>query len=112
MNKVICTYCNNESLAFDNFLDLSLSFTKGLQRLQEFTLERLLDHFLKEEPLDDEYHCSNCKKGRKSNRKFEFYKMPNILVIHLKRFKFGRTTYGSSKLNQAIKFPITNLDLT
>jgi ubiquitin C-terminal hydrolase len=63
--------------------------------LEDFDLIRLIEQFLKEETLSDEYHCTKCKKGRRAKRCFEFIRMPNILVIHLKRFRFSGTgRYG------------------
>lgn len=43
-------------------------------------------------------------------REFTLWKLPNILVIHLKRFHYGRTR--REKINHRIKFPIKNLDLS
>ena len=100
LSRIICLTCNNKSLAFDNFLDLSLSFTRGLKMLEECNLDRLIEHFLKPETLDDSYYCSKCKKHRKSEKKFSFWKLPKILVFHLKRFSFG--TFRKEKLNNKL----------
>jgi ubiquitin carboxyl-terminal hydrolase 2 len=54
-------------LAFDNFQDLSISFTKGLQQLNDVSLDRLMEKFLEEETLD-EYRCSKCKKTHKNKK--------------------------------------------
>ena len=39
----------------------------------------------------------------KCTKKFDLYKIPKILVIHLKRFTFGQ--FRKEKLNQNIVFP-------
>lgn len=49
-------------MAFDNFLDLSLSFSRAQRMVQDCDLIRLFDYFLKEEDLDDDYYCTKCKK--------------------------------------------------
>ncbi len=81
-------------------------------------LERLLEFFFKEEELDaDQYKCTNsiCEKKHKDFGNVSFakknylWKLPKILVIHLKRFNFGR--YRREKLDTMVKFPIKNLNM-
>ena len=50
------------------------------------------------------------KKLSKSRRKFLIWRVPNILIFTIKRFKFRK--FGSEKLQNKIKFPIDNLDLS
>jgi ubiquitin carboxyl-terminal hydrolase 2/21 len=109
MNKIICNTCKYESLSFDNFWDLSLSFTRGLGMLDSCELERMFEHFLKEEQLDDLFTCEKCKTKRKSTKKFVIWRAPKILVIHLKRFHFGKTR--REKIRQNVIFPVEGLDL-
>ncbi|EAS01964.2 ubiquitin carboxy-terminal hydrolase (macronuclear) [Tetrahymena thermophila SB210] len=108
MSKVTCQVCQSESIAFDNFMDLSLSFT-AFRILISFELDRLIKAFLKEENLDDTYYCKNCKKHTKSKRQFYIWQLPEVLVIHLKRFHFGSTR--REKINLDVTFPIQDLDM-
>ncbi|KAL4442898.1 hypothetical protein ABPG74_010787 [Tetrahymena malaccensis] len=108
MSKVICQVCQSESIAFDNFMDLSLSFM-AFRILNSYDLDRLINAFLKEESLDDTYYCKNCKKHTKSKRKFFIWQLPEILVIHLKRFHFGSTR--REKINYNVTFPIQDLNM-
>lgn len=108
-SKITCTRCNNESFAFDNFMDLSLSFTRSLSILAGFSLERMLEHFLKEEPLDEDFYCTQCKKPQKSKKKFTIWRLPHILVFHLKRFSQSR--FRREKLRHPITFPM-QLDMS
>src|SRR5690606_22497978 len=80
--------------------------TKGVH------LEDCLDEFAKEEILseDDPWYCPRCKEHRRASKKFELWKCPDILVIHLKRF--SSSTNRRDKLDCLIKFPIEGLDLT
>mgnify|MGYP001317673557 CR=1 FL=1 len=43
--------------------------------------------FLKKEKLEDKINCENCKMKTKTNKKYEFNKLSDNLIIHLKRFK-------------------------
>ena len=65
MSKIECSVCDFASLAFDNFLDLSLPFPKAaVSYTSQTTLERCLEAFTKTETLDgpEKYYCSKCKK--------------------------------------------------
>ncbi|KAL4491373.1 hypothetical protein ABPG72_008029 [Tetrahymena utriculariae] len=108
MSKVTCQVCQSESIAFDNFMDLSLSFM-AFRILNSYDLDRLIKAFLKEENLDDTYYCKNCKKHTKSKRQFYIWQLPDILVIHLKRFHFG--SMRREKINFNVTFPIQDLDM-
>ena len=82
LNSVECLKCSWRSVAFDNFLDISLSINSD-------NLNSMIENFLKSEEIH-QYRCSNCKRQVKANRKFKFYKLPKLLVVHLKRFEMGR----------------------
>ncbi|KAI4303595.1 hypothetical protein MLD38_039204 [Melastoma candidum] len=81
-------------------------------RQEAISLFSCLDAFLKEEPLgpDDMWYCPSCKKHRQATKKLDLWKLPDILVVHLKRFSHSR--YFKNKLNTVVNFPIHNLDLT
>lgn len=70
-----------------------------------------LDSFLKEEPLgpDDMWYCPRCKEHRQATKKLDLWRLPEILVFHLKRFSYSR--YLKNKLDTFVNFPIHNLDL-
>lgn len=110
LSRTVCSHCRNESLAFDNFWDLSLSFTRGLNMIGQCDLLRMLEHFLKEETLDDLFHCEKCKKKRKFKKNFAIWRLPKVLVIHLKRFHYGK--FKKEKIRNSVVFPVQNLDLS
>jgi len=110
LSRTKCTQCSYESLAFDNFWDLSLSFTRGLSILNKCDLTRMIEHFLKEELIDDLFYCEKCKQKRKFKKSFVIWRLPQVLVIHLKRFHYGK--YKKEKITQSVKFPVKNLDLS
>ncbi|MCJ1390087.1 CSN-associated deubiquitinating enzyme Ubp12 [Xylographa bjoerkii] len=71
-----------------------------------------LDEFGKAEILseNDAWFCPRCKEHRRASKKFELWKSPDILVIHLKRFSAqGRLR---DKLDVKVDFPIEGLDLS
>lgn len=76
------------------------------------TIEDCLNEFTKEEQLgeSDPWYCPNCKEFKQATKKFDLWKVPDILVVHLKRFSGGRIS--RDKIDSLIDFPISGLDLT
>ncbi|KAL1884440.1 hypothetical protein Plec18167_002028 [Paecilomyces lecythidis] len=76
------------------------------------TLNECLDEFGKEEILseNDAWYCPRCKEHRRASKKFELWKTPDILVMHLKRFSANRGF--RDKIDVVVDFPIEGLDLT
>lgn len=79
---------------------------------ESVSLYRCLDAFLKEEPLgpDDMWYCPGCKTHRQASKKLDLWRLPEILVIHLKRFSYSR--FMKNKLETYVDFPVDNLDLS
>lgn len=83
MNKTECLKCGYSSIAFDNYMDLSLSFPKK----SRCSLEDCLTSFISEERMQEcGYRCSKCKRKDNFSKQMTIWKLPKILVIHLKRF--------------------------
>ncbi|CAD8142522.1 unnamed protein product [Paramecium pentaurelia] len=108
LHSIKCCICSNSSYAFDTFQDTSLAFTRAFKILEDMDLDRLLDKYVIEETIDD-YYCSKCKKHQKVKRKFTIWRLPHILMFHIKRFDYRR--FSSDKLNHRVKFPL-ELDMT
>uniref|UniRef100_A0A5B7BYP1 Ubiquitin carboxyl-terminal hydrolase n=1 Tax=Davidia involucrata TaxID=16924 RepID=A0A5B7BYP1_DAVIN len=85
-------------------------FTKKSQ--ESVSLHKCLEAFLKEEPLgpEDMWYCPNCKKHQQASKKLDLWRLPEILVIHLKRFSYSR--FLKNKLETFVDFPIDEFDLS
>ncbi|CAO1617632.1 unnamed protein product [Jaminaea pallidilutea] len=79
---------------------------------KELNIEDCLDEFTREEQLgaEDPWYCPQCKEFRQATKKFDLWKVPDILVVHLKRFSAGRGL--RDKIDISVDFPIDGLDLT
>lgn len=79
---------------------------------QSVSLYKCLEAFLMEEPLgpEDMWFCPGCKKHRQAVKKLDLWRLPEILVIHLKRFSYSR--FLKNKLETDVDFPVDNLDLS
>ncbi|KDR80672.1 hypothetical protein GALMADRAFT_241045 [Galerina marginata CBS 339.88] len=82
------------------------------KRHKGISLRDCLDEFTKQEQLgeDDLWYCPQCKKHQQATKKFDLWKVPDILVVHLKRFSNNRTL--RDKIDTHIDFPIEGLDLS
>ncbi|KAK3124480.1 hypothetical protein QOZ80_7BG0587090 [Eleusine coracana subsp. coracana] len=71
-----------------------------------------LEAFLKEEPLgpEDMWYCPCCKMHQQAMKKLDLWRLPEVLVIHLKRFSY--TQFTRNKLETFVDFPISDLDLS
>ncbi|KZV66127.1 UCH-domain-containing protein [Peniophora sp. CONT] len=76
------------------------------------TLSDCLDEFTREEQLgsDDLWYCPGCKKHQQASKKFDLWGVPDVLVVHLKRFSSSRTL--RDKIDELVEFPVEGLDLT
>lgn len=55
-------------------------------------------------------YCPGCKKHCQASKKLDLWRLPEILVIHLKRFSYSR--FSKNKLETDVDFPVDNLDLS
>ncbi|KMT19301.1 hypothetical protein BVRB_1g013070 [Beta vulgaris subsp. vulgaris] len=82
-------------------------------RTEPLSLYSCLEAFLLEEPLvsePDMWKCPQCKERRQASKKLDLWRLPKVLVIHLKRFSYNRSI--KHKLDTFVNFPIYDLDLT
>jgi len=73
------------------------------------TLEDCLDAFAKEERIPEAY-CSNCRDFRVQMKRMSLWRLPPVVIIHLKRFQF--TQYMRRKLTDLVVFPLEGLDMS
>ncbi|XP_050165908.1 ubiquitin carboxyl-terminal hydrolase 8 isoform X1 [Myiozetetes cayanensis] len=107
-STVQCLTCHKKSRTFEAFMYLSLPLASS----SKCTLQECLRLFSKEEKLTDNnrFYCSHCKTRRDSLKKIEIWKLPPVLLVHLKRFSYdGR---WKQKLQTSVDFPLETLDLS
>ncbi|KAH7348660.1 hypothetical protein BKA65DRAFT_264222 [Rhexocercosporidium sp. MPI-PUGE-AT-0058] len=106
----MATWANAETLE-DPELE-ALQASRSLRRKNGITLDDCLDEFGKEEILSemDTWYCPRCKEHKRASKKFELWKTPDILIMHLKRFSSSQ--YRRDKLDVLVDFPLDGLDLS
>lgn len=72
-----------------------------------------LDLYFREEKLlgDNAWICPSCKKRTASVKKLTLWTLPDVFIIHLKRFRQSATLVRS-KLTTPVTFPLTGLDMS
>jgi ubiquitin carboxyl-terminal hydrolase 4/11 len=85
---------------------------RQMRRKNGISIDDCLDEFEKQEILSEQdmWFCPRCKEHRRASKKFDLWKTPDILVVHLKRF--SSSGWRREKLDILVDFPVTNLDLT
>ena len=83
-SRVTCRTCGAHSDKLDSFEDLSLELAGGTT-----TLAAALSGFTREELLDgaERYKCERCSTLSAATKRISVAQAPQVLVLHLKRFK-------------------------
>ncbi|XP_037665561.1 ubiquitin carboxyl-terminal hydrolase 43 isoform X2 [Choloepus didactylus] len=75
------------------------------------TLDECFQFYTKEEQLaqDDAWRCPHCRILQQGVVKLSLWTLPNILIVHLKRF--CQVGERRNKLSTLVKFPLVGLDM-
>ena len=79
---------------------------------QGVTLDQCFDTFTRPERLDENnmWYCSRCKEHVRAMKTMELWRLPNVLIVHLKRFEF-KNALRRDKLDTFVDFPLDGLDM-
>ncbi|VVC24767.1 Hypothetical protein CINCED_3A007267 [Cinara cedri] len=118
LSEVFCLNCKTPSRTKDPFSDISLHvpdfkpIENELDPPQEDLLTDCLARYIEVEELNEKnfYFCSKCESQQKSTKRFWINRLPNVLCLHLKRFRWD-STYRT-KVHTHIKFPMHSLDMS
>lgn len=109
LSRLTCTVCQTTSTTYNAFSCLSLPIPLGHRQVN---LEHCFELFTMREVLDGDnaWLCPKCKTRRRTEKQMMICRLPNILIIHLKRFK--QSGRYSDKLETLVSYPSEKLDLT
>ncbi|KAF7381054.1 hypothetical protein HZH68_015929 [Vespula germanica] len=115
--QVHCMNCRTDSKTHEPFQDLSLDIPDRLQRRTKeqeevCSLTYSLTRFFKVEELADSelYFCDNCMGKQRSTKRFWIHRLPNVLCLHIKRFRWCNSY--RSKVDTQVDFPMESLDMS
>ncbi|WOK97636.1 ubiquitin carboxyl-terminal hydrolase 3 [Canna indica] len=101
-NETKCLCCETVTARDETFFDLSLDIE------QNSSITSCLKNFSSTETLmaDDKFFCDKCRSLQEAQKRMKIKKPPNVLVIHLKRFKYIEQLGRYKKLSYRVVFPL------
>ncbi|KAI0209936.1 Ubiquitin carboxyl-terminal hydrolase 8 [Lamellibrachia satsuma] len=107
-STVMCLMCRTKSVTFDTFMYLPLPIPAS----GRCSIKECLKQFLEEEKMTKEsrWNCPHCKCKRDAVKNLDIWRLPPILLIHLKRFYMQGM--WRDKINTYVDFPLEGLDLS
>ncbi|KAH8099879.1 hypothetical protein BXZ70DRAFT_224466 [Cristinia sonorae] len=96
-----CLTCETVSARDESFLDLSIDIE------QNSSVTACLRQFSASEMLcqKNKFFCDSCCDLQEAEKRMKIKKLPNILALHLKRFKYQEDTGRYIKLTYRVAFP-------
>ena len=110
-SMVTCSACGKTSSTFNTFMFLSLPIVPMASHSRYFTLQSCIEGFLAPEILDasNSWYCPRCKGPRAANKKLDLWRLPPVLIFHIKRFSYQGPF--RDKIDQTVDFPIEGFDM-
>ncbi|KAK9456420.1 hypothetical protein V1511DRAFT_449401, partial [Dipodascopsis uninucleata] len=96
-----CLTCENVSRRDEQFIDLSIDLEKHTSVtscLRQFSASEMLCE-------SNKFHCDCCGGLQEAEKRMKIKKLPRILALHLKRFKFTEDMQRNVKLFHKVVFP-------
>lgn len=96
-----CLTCENVSQRDEAFLDLSVDLdehTSVTSCLRKFSEEEMLCE-------RNKFHCDNCGGLQEAEKRMKIKRLPKILALHLKRFKYTEDLQRLQKLFHRVVYP-------
>ncbi|KAL8693825.1 MAG: hypothetical protein Q9218_001425 [Villophora microphyllina] len=96
-----CLTCENVSQKDETFLDLSVDLD------QHSSVTSCLRKFSEEEMLCErnKFHCDRCGGLQEAEKRMKIKRLPRILALHLKRFKYTEDLQRLQKLFHRVVYP-------
>ncbi|CAJ0942853.1 unnamed protein product, partial [Mesorhabditis belari] len=101
-NETRCLNCESVSSKDEDFLDLSVDVE------QNASITHCLRVFSNTETLcaDQKYYCETCCSHQEAQKRMRIKKLPRMLALHLKRFKYVDQLSRNTKLSYRVLFPL------
>lgn len=103
-NETKCLSCETITSKHEFFLDLPVDIPPGQSA---YSLTHALNNFSKLEVLTNQnkFHCNTCSSLQEAVKTIKLAKLPEILVINFKRFKYNEKVDKMVKLFDSISYP-------
>lgn len=107
-SRLRCTTCGNTSTTYEAFYSISVEIPRtGCGDIRE-----CLRSYCQEEMLsgDEVWKCPHCKCEREATKRITLTRLPQVLVVHFKRFSASKTE-SARKVHTPIDFPLHGLNM-
>ncbi|ORX78648.1 cysteine proteinase [Basidiobolus meristosporus CBS 931.73] len=101
-NETKCLTCETVTNREESFLDLSIDIEENssvTSCLRQFSASEMLCH-------KNKFFCDICCSLQEAEKRMKIKKLPNILALHLKRFKYQENIGKFVKLSYRVAFPL------
>ncbi|CAH2354399.1 hypothetical protein CLIB1423_16S01816 [[Candida] railenensis] len=102
-NETKCLSCETITSKEESFLDLSVDIPPGES---SYSLTHSLNNFSKSERLthQNKFYCNTCSSLQEATKTIKIKKIPEVLVINFKRFKYDEKVDRMVKLFDSISY--------
>ncbi|KAJ1031697.1 hypothetical protein NDA13_002087 [Ustilago tritici] len=100
-NETRCLTCETVTSRDECFLDLSIDIEKNssvTSCLRQFSASEMLRS-------RNKFFCDSCSGLQEAEKRMKIKKLPNVLALHLKRFKYEESVQRYVKLAYRVAFP-------
>ncbi|CAG8563245.1 1203_t:CDS:10 [Ambispora leptoticha] len=100
-NETKCLTCETVTSKDESFLDLSIDIEQNssvTSCLRQFSASEMLCH-------KNKFFCDVCCGLQEAEKRMKIKKLPNVLALHLKRFKYQEKLQKYIKLSYRVVFP-------
>ncbi|CAH7671643.1 expressed protein [Phakopsora pachyrhizi] len=100
-NETKCLTCETVTQRDESFLDLSIDIDQNTSLtacLRQFSASEMLCH-------KNKFSCDRCCSLQEAEKRIRIKKLPNVLALHLKRFKYQEDLQRYTKLTYRVVFP-------
>lgn len=101
-NETRCLTCESVTSRDECFLDLSLDIERNTSVtacLRQFSTSEMLC-------ARNKFFCDTCSGLQEAEKRMKIKKLPNVLALHLKRFKYEESVQRFVKLAYRVVFPM------
>jgi len=100
-NETKCLSCETITCKDEDFLDLSIDVE------QNTSITACLQHFSRIEVLkkQNKFYCNQCCSLQEAQKRMKIKRLPRILIVHLKRFKYLEEFGRYKKLTYRVVYP-------
>lgn len=104
-NETKCLSCETITSKEETFLDLSIDIPPGDS---SYSLSHSLNNFSKLETLthQNKFYCNTCSSLQEATKTIKLKKLPEVMIINFKRFKYDENADKMVKLFDSISYPL------